>query len=55
MARIKKCVLPDGRPGYKWGTKGTCHGYAPYDYKSMQAAKQKAKNDGNRTSVSEQG
>jgi hypothetical protein len=32
----------NGKPGYKWGKKGTCYPYTPGDPASRRAARRKA-------------
>ena len=39
---VKTCE-DDGRPGYKWGSKGKCYTYATGDDAGRKKAKEKAK------------
>lgn len=42
---IKHCKK-DGRPGYKWGDEGKCYTYTPGNKRSREAAKKKAREQG---------
>lgn len=38
---VKQCQ-EEGKPGYKWGDKGKCYTYNPYNESAKNKAKQKA-------------
>lgn len=42
---IKSCKK-NGKPGFKWGNKGTCYTYTPGNEESLKRAKEKAKKQG---------
>ena len=42
---VQKCQS-NGKPGYKWGTKGTCYTYTKGNTESLNAAKNKAARQG---------
>lgn len=42
---VQRCRIK-GRPGYRWGARGTCFGYKPGDPASRKRAKKKAIDQG---------
>lgn len=42
---VQRYVL-DGRPGFKWGERGTCYTYAPNNDAGREHAREKAEQQG---------